>query len=1117
MRLFQQVRRVGIWVTVLFWSFHAASAPLRVGLIGDVAPFVNEKSNNGILVDELSALFIEHPFHPEARYFADTDSAINALYKGRIDLLLAPAVPDTRLHHSVTLLEFPLATLSQRLASKSVALRFPLLPLTHLPAGTLTGGLTVEENVQHMLQGKADTLIAPGFLIQQYLDRAPVTTLNVDSRNAFPPLRYYAWALPRNQKMLDIVNNRVKILSHEDAQWLEKKWLLPAGSVSSARNPPQQEQRSPRAITFSLPEAPSPWVRLAPDGQLQGVWVSLMSRLFPPGRFALHFSVHKQHDAPSRETIHIIASQTAPGPQAQVFDMLHWGILSPDSAPLASEPAMLQTKRLTVLRKSPLLALMHNAVPDANLVEVGSVADALSLIKAGGADGMVGETLALSQALKRLKATDIQLAPLDVPPTPLWFMVEATNPKDSVFLRQVLASVTQADIQESRDQPDAPLPGLVFPHSTLWLSVMCVISFCAALLALTAWGAAQQQRRQRERDTEALHTALAQWQTLVNTAPVPLFACDPAGLIVQSNTAFRQEKFLSQLITENRRVSDLPLGELAQRMALPNRLSQLSTPGPVRGETTLENGTTLLWWLCRYTDKHNSPQGIVGGWVDISEKTALTQALNHALARTELASDEKSRFLARMSHDIRTPLNAILGMLEMEREKNHAVEIAWQAAITLRDLIGDILDLSRIEAGELRLDQAPHSLFDALQVNEAIFSHSARAKGLVWQSELNIPVDDIFVFDKTRLNQIITNLLGNAIKYTVQGSIGFYVHYTDGQLLITITDTGMGIPNNALSKLGQAWFQVDHRTPQSSGLGLTICHQLITLMAGDLQITSEPGRGTEVNVTLPLPLSEQRSPAPAPVLPVALPRRHILVVDDFPLNLTVIRLQLEKLDQKVTCCDTPATALAFLAQQSVDVLITDCQMPGMNGYQLVQTLLVRDMLGQAYAPDLILGCTANALPQEDELARHAGMDNLLRKPLLSSNLQLVLAHNNHVDNPDLSALNALANHDSELLSKMYQQIQDAVIHDLALLTPLPNPEALSKIAHRLKSSWSLTGIRQAQRSCQVLETLPALLAEGVIAENDIPQLVARFETVMNHSLTLLVQALNMQKNQNEGG
>lgn len=1083
------------------------SAPLRVGITGNVTPFLNSAGNSGVLVDELNILFNEHP--PETLYFPDANSALSALYQGRISLLLAPAVPDTRLRRSVPLLEFPLAILSQRPALNPVALGFPLIPSAILPPGTLTGAPTVEENVQLMMQGSTDTLIAPAFLIRQYLKRAPVTTLSMNTDKALSALRYYAWALPAEQSVLDIINNRVRALNHEDAQWLEQKWLLPAGSVSSARHPPLEEKRAPEAITITLPDAPSPWVRLAPDGELRGVWVSLMSQLFPPGRFALSFRLHNQHSDPARETIHIVVSQTAPAPQAQAFDVLHWGILSPEAAPLSSEPEMLQSKRLTILRRSPLLALMREYIPESNLVEVDDVASALSLIKAGGADGMIGETLSLNRALKRLKTTGLALAPLDVAPTPVWFIAKATDLKKTELLHQMLASVTQADIEESRNQPDSNAPALAFSHRTLWLTVMCIISFCAALVALTAWSAAQQQRRQRERDTQALHTALSQWQTLVNTAPVPLFVCDPAGQIVQSNTSFRQAAFLADTLRENMMFSDLPLGELAHQMALPDRLNLLNTAAPLRGETTLEGGITLLWWLCRYTDSDNSPQGIVGGWVDISDKAALTQALNHALARTEQASTEKSQFLARMSHDIRTPLNAVLGMLEMEREHNPSINIAWQAAVTLRDLIGDILDISRIEAGELQLDLAPHSLSETLRVSEAIFSHSASAKGLTWQSELNLPADDIFVFDKTRLNQIITNLLGNAIKYTKQGSISFYVHYIESQLLIVITDTGVGIPTNALSKLGQAWFQVDHRTPQSSGLGLTICNQLITLMAGQMHITSEPGRGTEVNVTLPLSPAEQSAMLPLRTpLSGVMPRRHILVVDDFPLNLTVIRLQLEKLGQQVTCCDTPAAALTFLEQQQVDVLITDCQMPGMNGYQLVQRLLVKEMLGMANAPALILGCTANALPQEDELARHAGMDSLLRKPLALNNLQQALQQYSYIATPDISALTALANNDPSMLALMYQQTQNAVREDLALLkTRAATPAELGKIAHRLKSSWSLTNMRQAQRYCQMMESLPDLLADAVIAEQDIALLVANFEAVMNQSLDVLAQAL----------
>lgn len=326
-------------------------------------------------------------------------------------------------------------------------------------------------------------------------------------------------------------------------------------------------------------------------------------------------------------------------------------------------------------------------------------------------------------------------------------------------------------------------------------------------------------------------------------------------------------------------------------------------------------------------------------------------------------------------------------------------------------------------------------------------------------------------------------------------------------------DSGIGMTAEAQDHLGQAWFQVDHATPQSSGLGLAICHQLVKLMAGTLHLTSQEGEGTEVVVRLPLERTQQQ-PVDTLVIPAPLPRQHVLVVDDFPPNLTVLRLQLEKLGMLASCCGSAEEALDFLARQSVDILITDCQMPQMDGYELVQTLLIRDLLGQGAAPTVILGCTANALPREEERARHVGMDDLLRKPLTATRLQQSLAQHNPETRqaPDLEALHALANQQPEVIELMRQQMHDAIRADLALLTGTPPaPEELSRIAHRLKASWSLLGMPAALRACLVLESLPEALESGRLAQVDIQTLIRNFSDVMQQSLAQLDAALGTER------
>lgn len=1086
------------------------AATLRVGLIDQVAPFYQPDDANGILVDEMTILFSGHP-PPQLIHFPDAKRALAALRLHHIDMLFASTSPSATLHSSVPLLAFPLGRLRMIEQQSGAILRFPAIPASSLSAEALPGSATVSENVQRMIRGEASQLVAPTFLINDYLSRNPVTTLAAEPMPASMTLYYFAWVLPERQPLIAQLNQRVLELNQDNASWLERKWLLTHDSVFSGRNLPSSENAPRIQVRITLPNAPAPWLHLSSYGEIQGVWVDLLTKLFPSSHYVLTFLL-QNHSSPAPVDdvsidVQVIASQTAPSPDAQPYDALHWGIISPENQPLSGQLDKLINRRLAILRHSSLIPLLHNHLIETNLVPVDTVEQGIALIHAGGAEGLIGETLSLSAALSAEKEQTLRLAPLDLPETPLWFITENSVSMAALRVRQVLASVTQEDIQKSRAPHTATHPDRLLSRTTFWLVTMSVIALCAALLALKSWIAAQIKQRQQEKESMVLHDALSLWQTLGNNAPVPLFVSDPAGRLVRYNETFGHTPFITPLIEEGMLISQLPLGELAQQFALPQRLSLLNYARPVTGETILADGvTTLLWWSCRYTDSQDSPQGIIGGWVDISEKAALGRALNQAVAQAERASEEKSLFLARISHDIRTPLNAVLGLLEIEREHNNALGIAFQAALTLRDLIGDVLELSRIEAGELHLDIAPYSLWQSLHAISTLFASSAEAKGLRWREKLDIEPDHFYLFDNTRLHQIVANLLSNAVKYTAQGEISFDARYADGQLLLTISDSGKGMSPQALSQLGQAWFKVDPETPQSSGLGLTICHQLVTLMAGEMQISSTVERGTKVSVSLPLPRSMEAPVSITPTPPLSLAQRHILVVDDFLPNLTLLRLQLEKLGQRVSCVDSAEAALDFLAHQSVDVLITDCKMPQMDGYTLVQTLLTRDLLGHMKAPATLLGCTANALPREEEFARHAGMHGLLRKPLLVSELQRALSQFDaqSAASPDLSELHALAGNQSEVISLLSQQMRDTISQDLDQLPMLHlTPDSLSALAHRMKASWSLLGMHQAQRACQVVESLPELLAKGIVDEPSIAPLITAFTALMRQSLTLL--------------
>lgn len=1109
--------RQGAWILLLLLliliNTPSATAELKIGLI-IAPPFVSQNKASSLLDDELEILFIHNP-RPEVHRFVSADESVKALKQGIVDVVIASQPPESALQASDPIVTFSLASVTLQNGTGGT-LCFHNLPV-NITASCSVSATTAstEENIQRLVRGEASRFIAPEFILRSWMAHAPATTLSLDTEEELPALHFYAWAMSDRTDALEEINAHIRTMAPEDAHWLEEKWFLPNGTVFSARNSPASEKAPRLMLQVVLPLSPAPFVQLSADGQIRGVWYDLISKLFPATHFSLTFGMNPASLPPLMQSEHvrikIVASQTSPAPDAIHFDELAWGLVSPIQHALPAVLPGLKHRRIAVLQDSPLLPLLRHKLPSENLVRVKTLSQGFELMNAGGANGLAGDAYALNYALRQREDTSLQLMPLDLPGTPLWFIAESSDPVKEERVNAILASVTRASVFRERARPLAVLnkqqPSL---NRTLWTALLAAIFFCVAILVLVIWKIAQRRRSQREQDTFALHNALSLWQTLMNNVPVPLFVCDPSGRLTRYNDAFVNSPLLANEPEEGSLFVNLPLGELAEQFALPRRLMLLNAPDPLTGETRIaQAGATLYWWLCSYTDNVGRPQGIIGGWVDISEKAELTAALNLALSQAERASLEKSNFLARMSHDIRTPLNALLGLLELEKERSNSLMVAWQSAGSLRDVIGDILDLSRIEAGELRLELAQHSLWQLLHTNEEIFAHSASAKMLQWEAALDVPRHQLFHIDKSRLSQVIANLLSNAIKYTPEGKVTFSARLEGQKLELRITDTGIGIPPDAMPSIGTPWFQCDSAMPQSSGLGLAICYQLIELMAGKLTLSSVPAQGTEVTVSLPLqPVDEQTRVITESAF-APLPRRRIMIVDDFPANLTVLRLQLEKLGQEVIGCTNARDALARLATDPVEVLITDCQMPEIDGYQLATLLLVRDIAGLAPAPAILLGCTANALLEENDRARHAGMDGLLRKPLTLDELQQALAQHASplVETCDLTGLYQLAEGQHDVITLMRDQMREALEQDLRQLRcSSHSAEALSKLAHRLKASWSLLSMREATRFCQAMEALPELLRAGLVDELQLSPLAERFVALMQESLLRLDSA-----------
>lgn len=410
----------------------------------------------------------------------------------------------------------------------------------------------------------------------------------------------------------------------------------------------------------------------------------------------------------------------------------------------------------------------------------------------------------------------------------------------------------------------------------------------------------------------------------------------------------------------------------------------------------------IYHWMVPYFDGEGAISGVIDGWIDITDRKRLEEALREAKQQADSASRAKSDFLSTMSHEIRPPMNAILGMLELatedpalSRHSGELLRIAADSANGLLDLLGDSLDIASIEAGQMTLTPTPCDLAPLLSSVTRVFAGMAEQKGLIYEVRLpDTPMPRVLI-DPLRLRQILFNLIGNAIKFTEQGRVSITATLNDGAhqppvLHLTITDTGVGIPADKLPQLFTPFYRAHGQGHfPGSGLGLNIARILCQMMGGEIGVHSRVGEGTHLEIRLPLTLAEH-APLPAPALVPALPqapptRLRILVVDDNHANQTLLRQQLKHLGHDVSVRSNGLEALRAVASHSFDLVITDCQMPVMDGFELTRNLRAR---GHELP---VWGFTAHAQPRERELCLAAGMNDCLFKPIGLARLRAALA------------------------------------------------------------------------------------------------------------------------------
>ncbi|MCG5541062.1 MULTISPECIES: hybrid sensor histidine kinase/response regulator [unclassified Halorhodospira] len=503
----------------------------------------------------------------------------------------------------------------------------------------------------------------------------------------------------------------------------------------------------------------------------------------------------------------------------------------------------------------------------------------------------------------------------------------------------------------------------------------------------------QRLRRQlehRQRELEAIFQA---------ATSVSLIKTDLEGIIEETSTGTEALFGYARHELVGRPVSLVHLPEdRFHPEAIIEHLRHDSTPVRREMELLRSDGTTFpaVFSVHPITDSNNNLIATLSVTFDISDQKWVEQQLEQALRA-------KSDFLNAISHDLRTPLNALMGFSQLlaetdltAEERRRYAEYCQRGGERLHGLIDSLLELSQLQSGRLQAHTEPLDLPSLIEGQCALYRPTARAKGIDLICRVDAGLPRWVRGDRTRLEQALSNLIDNAVKYTTAGGVTVTARPEGEQLAFAIEDTGPGIPAATRDQVFAAFDRGDYEGEQPGhGLGLAITREVAQMIGGDLHLHSVEGRGSTFTLTTPLEVLDDRRASRAQRPPTETTERpppglRILVAEDEPTNAMLAQTLLERMEARVTVVEDGASALRTWRQHPFDLLLLDLQMPGLDGLRLTRAIRDEEAEGRDAPPVPIALFTAHARSEVEQQGFEAGCDEFLTKPARRSDLEALL-------------------------------------------------------------------------------------------------------------------------------